>query len=329
MAYQVKHIRDKTSESRGTDDPFYKLMHIGGEAILTLIGVKSPKDYKPKAVVLKEKKLYPDIIAEPKTDGDRVFIEFQGYKDPMIRYSLTSKITAYCARENYTGSILGVIIYTDDQYKDSAIPIDICGQSDEFRITGRFKEIVLSEFTEKQLIEIDPRLIVLAPFTLGKSIKKTLISNRCYQWKETIKKVYTKETQDESLEILGLFILNRYKNLSLQEVFAMLNLNLEKTKAGKELISMGEMIGIEKGVKKGIKEGVKKGIKEGALLKSRQMLVCAVEEKFGGISEKALSVINRISKEQIINELFKKVLRCHTIEEFIESLKEVEPGLIY
>jgi hypothetical protein len=82
--------RKKTSESRGSDDPFYKLMHIGGEAILKLLGAASPEDYTPKAVVLKEKKLYPDIIAEPKSGGDKVFIEFQGFSAPMIRYSLTS-----------------------------------------------------------------------------------------------------------------------------------------------------------------------------------------------------------------------------------------------
>ena len=53
--------------NRGTDDPFYTLMRMSGDAIFKLIGVDSPENYTAKAVVLKEKKLYPDIMAVPKT----------------------------------------------------------------------------------------------------------------------------------------------------------------------------------------------------------------------------------------------------------------------
>ena len=35
----MKKTRKKTSESRGTDDPFYKLMYAGGAALLKLIGI--------------------------------------------------------------------------------------------------------------------------------------------------------------------------------------------------------------------------------------------------------------------------------------------------
>ncbi len=67
----------------GTDNPFYTLMRVCGEAILKLIGVESPADYIAKAVVLKEKNLYPDIMAVPSglnwKNLERVFIEFQGY----------------------------------------------------------------------------------------------------------------------------------------------------------------------------------------------------------------------------------------------------------
>jgi hypothetical protein len=39
--------------TRGTDDAFYRLMLIRGEAILKLLGVKDPTGYETKAVVLK------------------------------------------------------------------------------------------------------------------------------------------------------------------------------------------------------------------------------------------------------------------------------------
>jgi len=65
----MKKVRKKQSPFKGMDDPFYKLMTIGGEAVLKLIGIN-----------------HPDIVAFPLNDKhrDRVFIEFQGYKDTMI-----------------------------------------------------------------------------------------------------------------------------------------------------------------------------------------------------------------------------------------------------
>ena len=57
---------DHSEKSRGTDSPFYHLMTIMGDAMLKLIGVQSNNDYQPHAIVLKEKRLYPDIVAFPK-----------------------------------------------------------------------------------------------------------------------------------------------------------------------------------------------------------------------------------------------------------------------
>ncbi|MEW5802083.1 MAG: hypothetical protein AB1847_08265, partial [bacterium] len=72
---------------RGTDDAFYHLMLIGGEAVLKLLGVKDPAGYEAKAVVLKGKELRPDILALPRSSGQEakewVYIEFQGYRSEM------------------------------------------------------------------------------------------------------------------------------------------------------------------------------------------------------------------------------------------------------
>jgi len=58
------------------------------------------------------------------------------------------------------------------------------------------------------------------------------------------------------LDILSLFILNRFRNLSLEEVQNMLNFDISKTVAGKQLIEIGEQIGAKKGVKQGVKKGL-------------------------------------------------------------------------
>ena len=102
----------QTIRNRGSDTAFYHLMAISGEAILKLMGVKNPKKYQAKSVLLKDKQLFPDIQAWPvmKSDKGLIFIEFHGYKDAMIYYRLASKITMACAHESYTGPVyMGVI----------------------------------------------------------------------------------------------------------------------------------------------------------------------------------------------------------------------------
>jgi len=43
-----------TEGNKGTDDPFFKLMQLRGEAILKLIGTSHTSGYEAKAIVLKE-----------------------------------------------------------------------------------------------------------------------------------------------------------------------------------------------------------------------------------------------------------------------------------
>ncbi|MDM8535783.1 DUF2887 domain-containing protein [Desulfobacterales bacterium HSG17] len=256
----MKKIPRKKSQSKGTDDPFYKLMKIGGEAVLKLIGINRPDNYEARAIVLKEKKLYPDIVAFPLNDKhrDRVFIEFQGYKDKMIRHRTAAKIMLSCAQENYTGPVCGAVIYTDLSYKEAAAPLNIKSLSGTFELKGRLEEIVLSEYSTKALIAIDPRLIILAPFTISKRTRKEKLSNICRQWKSSVCSTYEKKQHKDVIEILGLFILDRFRKLSLKEVIAMLDFDLAKTEAGKELINMGLIEGLEKGEKKERKKERKK-----------------------------------------------------------------------
>jgi len=70
--------------------------------------------------------------------------------------------------------------------------------------------------------------------------------------------------------------------------------------------------------------GFKKGEKEGSLLKAREMLICAIEEKFGCVPETVSSAVKRISKEPLLNDLFKKTLRCQSLDEFTKDLVQVD-----
>jgi len=249
MTLQLNY--DQSEKLRGTDTPFYRLMTVMGDAMLKLIGVQSKNDYVPRAIVLKEKRLYPDIVAFPKSkDREIVMIEFQGYKEPMMRYIMAGKIIMMCTQEQYTESVLGAIVYTDNEYKEASLPFSIQSQSGKSWIKGEFVEIDLSNFTEEDLVKIDQKLIVLAPFTLPKNYPKDEYIQKCRLWKKQIDEIYTDETVHQLTDLLSLFILDRQRNMNMKEVQAMFDFDISNTLVGQELIQLGEKRGEKKATKK-------------------------------------------------------------------------------
>ncbi len=248
---------------RGTDNPFYTLMRVCGEAILKLIGVESPAEYIAKAVVLKEKNLYPDIMAVPTAlnwrDLERVFIEFQGYAYKWVQFSMAAKIAMHCSHEKYNGAVLGTIIYTDRKYKEAALPMSVESLSGSYWLRGQFKEIVLTDYSEKDIMEVDPRLVALAPFTVPTDLPREKLKERCGEWNKVLNQLFTDDAYHDILQTMMIFFLDRFKNLSIEEVKAMWNFDLAKTKAGQELMVMNK----EKYEKNGKKIGEKIGEKIG------------------------------------------------------------------
>jgi hypothetical protein len=148
-----------------------------------------------------------------------------------------------CAQDQYTGPVLSVIIYTDEIYQKSALPLFIESATGNSTISGNFKEIVLSNMTEAQLLEIDPKLVILAPFTIESNIPKPELAMKCNQWQTTALSVYKDKLKRNVLNVMSLFILNRFKDLTVKEVRTMLNFDLSDTRAGEELLNIGRQEG--------------------------------------------------------------------------------------
>jgi len=293
---QLQLNYDLSEKSKGTDDPFYKLMKIMGDAMLKLIGVESNGDYEPRAIVLKEKRLYPDIVAFPKNkDGEIIIIEFQGYKEPMMLYIMSSKITMLCTQEKYTGPVIGAIVYTEEKCKKASLPFSVSSKSGKSWIKGEFIEIDLSTYTEKDLLEIDEQLIILAPFTLKKNYPKDEYIKKCRQWKKKIDQIYSKQTVQEIINILSLFILDRQKKLDRKELMAMFNFDISNTKVGQEL------------KKEGIKEGEKKGKKE--------IILYLFENRFGKLPAKMKKQINQI-ETKLLDDLAVSLFNFNTVNDY-------------
>ncbi|EDN69703.1 conserved hypothetical protein [Beggiatoa sp. PS] len=295
--------------TRGTDETFLKLMTVSGSSILKLLGVpkKQAEKYHFRAVTLKEKRIEPDVEAIPKLKSKQgpVFIEFQAYHDPFIRYRLAASVFQSCAQQEYNGKVIAGIIYTDTGYQNAALPLSTVMESEDCLVTNWFKEIVLTDYTEAELLATDPKLIVLAPFTLPKTTEKALVLEKSQEWGHKIGQVFTSRQHKSALDILGLFLLNRFRELQYEEVIAMLNFDLMDTVAGQQVHNIGHQ--------KGVIETVREAIFE--------ILV----ERFGIVPNDMMKLINTISVQETLKQLLRQAIRCSNLEGFKEMLLKAMP----
>jgi len=294
--------KTKKKATRGTDEVFLNLMKVSGNSLLKLLGMAADKakQYHFQAVVLKDKSLKPDIEGFPTlaSEEGRVFIEFQGYPDPFIRHRLMAEVFLDCASEEYKGFVMAGIVYTDKHYQEVAEPLNAfqCLQEGEqCELKGCFREIVLSEYTEEELERIDPKLVVLAPFTLSPQTDKTTLLVKGHEWQQKVIQKFPTEKRWEALNILGLFILNRFRKISYEEVIAMLNFDLMDTVAGKQLFDMGQQKVIEA---------------------FREAVVEVLNTRFEIISNDRLDKIRAISQVDNLKKLHSDALRCPDLESF-------------
>jgi hypothetical protein len=292
---------------RSSDEAFLQLMTVSGSSILKLIGVpaEQAENYQFRATVLKEKRLEPDVEGFPlleSADG-RVFIEFQGYKDPFIRYRLMAKALFGCAQDKYEGKVLVAIIYTDQKYREAALSLKAFPEEVADRLSGWFLEKVLSNYTLDELLAIDLKLVILAPFTLSAKTDKATLLRKGREWKMEVMKAFPESQQLDALNILGLFILNKFRKLSYQEVMTMLRFDLRKSLAGRQVYQMGEQQGVVKN--------------------ARQMVLEALEERFGTVPNELTSQVRTIKQPEALRSLLRQTFRCQTLESFQEMLARV------
>ncbi|EDN68053.1 conserved hypothetical protein [Beggiatoa sp. PS] len=262
--------------TRGTDETFLKLMTVSGSSVLKLLGVpkKQAEKYHFRAVTLKEKRLEPDVEAIPKLKSQQgpVFLEFQGYHDSFIRYRLAASVFLGCTQQKHKEPVIAGIIYTDSEYKTAALPLSKIMGAEECE--DWFKEIVLTDYSEAELLAIDPKLIVLAPFTVAADSDKAKLLEKGQEWGRKIGQVFIRQQHQEALDILGLFFLNRFRDFKYEEVIAMLNFDLMDTVAGRQVHEMG------------------------LIEDAREMVLEALDVRFGIIPTDIIEQIRNISKRE-------------------------------
>jgi hypothetical protein len=282
-------------------------MGIGGPAVLKLLGIapEEAEEYTFRSVVLKERRLEPDTEGIPVLEGRgrKVFIEFQGYSDKFIRYRLAAKIMLACAQEKYEGEVFAGIVYTDEAYKEAALSVKAFSEKEGEELLKSFEEIVLTDYTEAQLVETDPKLIVLAPFTVSPEQGKTEVISRGRRWKQEVDRVYPEALAKDALNVMGLFIMNRFRDITREEVISVLNFDLMDTVAGKQIFE----------------EGIEKGI----LKEARGMVIEALTERFAVIPPGLKKSVYSVGRHEELKQLLRCAIRSPHIEDFEKVLSKV------
>lgn len=82
-----------------------------------------------------------------------------------------------------------------------------------------------------------------------------------HEWGQKLrKKIFPESEHNSALDVMALFILNRFRTLTIEEVNIMLNFDITQTMVGKQL------------KQKYLEQGVKKGIKDGQILVAMNLL---------------------------------------------------------
>ncbi|MBF0496231.1 MAG: DUF2887 domain-containing protein [Deltaproteobacteria bacterium] len=288
--------------NRGSDEAFYQLVKAAGEAILKLVGVPALDGYHFHSDTLKAKKVSPDMVAIPLTGpGDTVIMEFQGYHDPFIRYRLAAAVALYCSHEKKAPVILPAIIFTEHSFAGSALPLDISDSTGQYQLRGKFREIVLEDYTEEQLLTLDPRLVALVPYTLPKNMPKDELSWKVLGWGNLIRELYPQKQSLTQIDLLALILLNRFRHLSIEEVTAMLNLDITDTVAGQQLINLGDQ--------------------RGSLRIAREDIIEILEARFGQVPREVIDATNELDDLPGLKALLKASALVNNLDEFIQTLR--------
>jgi len=319
---QAKHHAE-----HGTDEAFYDLMQLSGSAILKLIGFDPiiAESYQFRAIELKQKQVQkPDIEAIPALEGQNkhALIEFQGYRDPLIRCRALRNLALAATSVTNGKPIISIIIYTTNNIKKAAKSLSELMPD----ITQNpIREYILTDYSEEQLLNIDPRLVLLIPFTVPIHLDKAALKQRNLEWTKQIRSIYTDAQEQEiALNIFGLLLLNRFRTLQEQEVLDMLNIDLMESRAVQQVYERGVQEGIQQGKLQGVQQGKLEGIKEGIkkaeqrdIQEIRNKTIQVLHKRFGEIPAQASEALTQFETLDEVMNAFEMAYSCDSTAAFI------------
>jgi hypothetical protein len=193
-----------------------------------------------------------------------------------------------CLKSQDDKPVRGIIVYTEKKYQTSALALEQL-ITPLAKVTDLIQEIVLTDYSEAELLAADPRLIVLAPFTISTKLDKAVLKQKVAQWRIQIDACYpATEELNEAVNIIGLLLLHRFRDLNHQEIIDMLNLDLMQSRAGREIYQMGQIEAEQKCKQAGLIEGEQRGKQAGLVEGERSVITRLLEKRFGKLPHSVL-----------------------------------------
>ena len=229
--------------------------------------------------------------------GVLVFAEFQGWSDPAIYWRLFREIaTWYESRPEGVPPFVAVVLFLDAS-QDSGDPWL------QPVSPNRLVRLTVAETLEALGDDPGP-LVIFRPLVVP---DLATAKREAPRWMETLARLKLPEAEATFLvEHLVAILIRRFKELSLEEATAMIQLApLHETRAGRELIAIGEKRGEKIGEQRGEKIGEKRGEKRGIRMGKIQAL-----EALLGLPETPIEVLKKEEPEALerrFNELFQRL----------------------
>jgi predicted transposase YdaD len=101
-----------------------------------------------------------------------------------------------------------------------------------------------------------------------------------------------------------------------EEVQTMLNLDLSKSVAMRQMQEMAQA--------EGWAEGWAEGRAEARLEVTRQLLIETLQERFSRVPKTVGTRLHRIQQPEVLKTLFRQALQCQNLKQFQEILVQVE-----
>ncbi|MDM8522986.1 DUF2887 domain-containing protein [Desulfococcaceae bacterium HSG8] len=213
------------------------------------------KNYENRCFILQTVKTtekgFDGFMKRTDGEGPNVFVEIQGYDDNTIYWRSFREVCMWYEENDSSRPFILVILFTDEKY-DSDNRMLSCRPP--CRLIRKNLADCLKGTGKKAGV-----LTVLRPLLLSDSKKdRSKLPELVPRWEEDIRSLeLTEHETKEVTELLVYAVMQRFSDLSLEEVKKMIQLTpLDQTVAGQELIQMGEKRNQEKTARKLLSMGL-------------------------------------------------------------------------
>jgi len=242
-----------------------------------------------------------------------IHIEVQGY--PQEEFPKRMFIYNYRIFDRYDKEVVSLAVLTDEdpQFRPGPYHFGI----GEFQIDMKYPVVKLLDYRGRwEDLERDTNPFSVVVMAHLKSQETRRRVGEKYRWKVRLTRMLYERGYGRE-EVLGLYrFIDMVISLpdDLEEAYHEEIIREEEVR-GMEYITTAEKIGMRKGIQQGIRQGM--------LEEAREMVLEALEERFGHVPEDVERKVRGIGDRGILKRLHRHAIRCDSLDEFREKLGEL------